>query len=91
VEAIRAPPGELRVAQLRHPTQHGGDPAARPSEHVLDQRERTRLIRRRGKAVEQLAHQVAAAVVERRDLARVVHRVLRRVLGARHRPTVAPG
>jgi hypothetical protein len=58
----------------------GRDPAARPPDRVLDHRERARLVGRRGQRVEQLAHEVAAAVVEARDLVGVLHRVVRRVL-----------
>ena len=78
--SVRRPPGARRgsdtgagrrlgLAQTADAAEHGRDPPPRPAHLVLDLRERPRLIGPRGKGVEQLAHQVAAAVVEPLDLA----------------------
>jgi hypothetical protein len=52
----------------------------RPADRVLDLGERSWPVRPRGEAVEQLAHQIAAAVVEPLDFLGLVHRVVRGVL-----------
>ena len=57
----------------------------RPAERILDQRERSRPVGQNRQFVEQRTHQVAAAVVEARDLAGLEHRILGRVLGHRER------
>jgi hypothetical protein len=80
VEVIGTAAAELRVTQMRDPAEHGGDPPPGPTDRVLDLGERPRAIRRAREAVEQLAHQSAAAVVEAFDLPWLVHHVLRSVL-----------
>jgi len=80
VEAVGAAAFELGVAEVGDTAEHGGDPASRPPERVLDLGERPRLVGRVGQSVQQLAHEVAAAVVEALDLAGVIHRVMRRML-----------
>ena len=70
MEAVGTASAELGVAQVRDAAEHRGDPAPRPSDRVLDRRERPRLVRAPRERSEQLAHQVAAAVVEADDLAR---------------------
>jgi hypothetical protein len=74
------------VAQVMDAAEDRGDSPVRPADRVLDCWEGPRLAGRGGEAVEQLAHEVAAAVVKARDLVRIAHRVLRRMLdgGARH-------
>src|SRR3954447_16421434 len=81
VEAVGAAAGELEVAHARCAAEHGSDAAVRPTERGLDDRERSGLSGRVGQRVEKRAHQVAGAVVEPGDLVRVVHGVVRRVLG----------
>jgi phage shock protein PspC (stress-responsive transcriptional regulator) len=82
VEVVRAAPAELGVAQVGDTAEHGRDPAARPADRILDLREGAGLIGRVGQRVQQLAHEVAAAVVEAGDIPGSAHRVLRRVLAA---------
>jgi len=79
-EAVRPAAAELGVAQAGDPAEDRGDPATRPSDRVLDGGKGARPVRRLGQLPEELAHQVAAAVVEALDLARLGHRVLRGVL-----------
>jgi hypothetical protein len=64
-----------------HAAEDGGDAAAGPSHPVLDLPEGARPIGGAGQGVQQLAHEVAAAVVKEGDLAGLGHRVVRRVLG----------
>ena len=92
-EAVGAAAAELGVAQVGYAAEHGRDPAVRPSQLVLDLREAAGPIGRGGQRVQQLAHEVTAAVMEAGDLAGIIHGVMRRVLGetgrdpgARHRP-----
>jgi hypothetical protein len=91
VEPIRAAAAELGLAQVEDAAEHRRDPPPRPADRVLDLRERPRAVGRLGELVEQLAHQVAAAVVEAGDLVRVDERVVRRVLPPRtfHRGALA--
>jgi hypothetical protein len=72
------------VAQVRHATEHRGDSPARPPDRVLDVGKGARPVRLLGQLSEQLAHQVAAAVMEALDLPRLGHRVLRGVLAEAH-------
>jgi hypothetical protein len=81
VKPIRSPAGELGVAEVGNAAEHGCDPAARPAHRVLDLWERTRLLRRRGERIQELSHQVAAAVVKAGDLVGIVHRILGYVFG----------
>src|SRR5579862_7711098 len=81
-EPIRAPAAELGGAKMPDAAEHAGYPTARPADRVLDLRKRPRLVWRAGQGVQQLTHQVAATVMEARDLLRIVHRVLRGVLRA---------
>src|SRR5262249_43864053 len=80
VEAIRPPALELEHPRAPGTAQHGGDPAPRPANRVLDLRERPRAVRRGGQGAQQLAHGIATAVVEAGDLPGVLHRVVGRVL-----------
>jgi hypothetical protein len=84
-EAIGPAAAELRAAEVPDATEHAGDPPARPGERVFDLRERAWVIRRGGKRAQELAYQVAAAVVETLDLVGIIHRVLSRVLGGGER------
>jgi hypothetical protein len=65
---------------MRDAAEDGGDPAVRPADRVLDLRERAGPVRSSSQLVEQLAHQVAAAVVEEGDLVGFGHGIPRRVL-----------
>src|SRR5437588_12810156 len=60
--------------------EHRGDPPVRPPERILDTGEGAWPAGRHRRLVQQLAHEVAAAVVEPRDLVRMVHGVLGDVL-----------
>jgi TfoX/Sxy family transcriptional regulator of competence genes len=80
VETVGAAAAELGVTQVRDPTEHGGDSPARPSDRVLGFGEGSRPAGCGRQLVEQLAHEIAAAVVEPGDLAAVLHGVLRCVL-----------
>ena len=80
MQAIGATPTEFGMAQVGDAAEHGRDPAPGPSDRVFDVRKRARAIRRSREAVEQLAHQITATVVEALDLCAIVHRVLWRVL-----------
>jgi hypothetical protein len=84
VKAIWPAATELTLAQMEDAAEDRRDPAPRPSDRILDLWERARVVRRRGETVEELAHQVAAPVVEARDLLWLVHCVLRSVFGAQH-------
>ncbi len=81
MEAIRPASLEFLMRSAAHPAEHRRDPPARPAERVLNLRKRTRPIGTGGELAEQLAHQLAAAVVEALDLLGLVHRVGRCVLG----------
>ena len=83
-EVVGAPPLELDHAQAADATEDRRDPPVRPADRVLDLGEGARPVGRLGQAVQELAHEVAAAVVEARNLAGVDHRVRRRVLRCRH-------
>ena len=83
LKVVRPAPAELAVAQTRNATENRRDPAPRPADRVLDLRKRARSIRSSGQPVQELAHQVAAAIIETLDLIGTVHRVLRRVLDER--------
>src|SRR5215207_7649471 len=74
----------MGFASVRDASQRGADPASRPAGRVLDLREGPRLVGRLGEPVEQLAHEVGAAVVEPRDLVGIGHGVLRGVLNREH-------
>jgi hypothetical protein len=76
VEVVRPASAEFRVAQMGDAAEHRRDPPARPSDRLLHLRERAGEVRHGGQAVEQLAHQIAAAVVEPRDVVGVGHDVL---------------
>ena len=88
--AVRAAAGELPMAQVRDAAEDRRDPPARPAHRILDLREGARAIRSVGEGVQQLAHEVAAAVVEARDLAGILHGVVRRVLHAHRRGRAQP-
>ena len=97
-KAVGTPAAELGMTQVRDPAEDGRDAAAWPAHRVLDLRERSRPVGCLGQRVEQLSHEVAAAVVEGGDLVRLVHGVLRGVLdevgqpcGARHSSTLPVG
>ena len=77
------------MAQTRNTPENRRDPAPRPTDRVFDLGKRTRSIRHGRQAIQELAHQVTAAVVETLDLIGIVHRVLRRVLHKRHTSTAA--
>jgi hypothetical protein len=81
VKTVRPAAAELGLAQVKHASEHGSDPSARPSDLILDLSEWTRPVGRGRKRVEQRAHQLAATVVEALDLVDVLHRVVRRVFG----------
>src|SRR5258707_7646947 len=81
-EVVRATPLELHPSQMTYAAEHRRDPPARPAHRVLDRREDSGLLRPGRQLVEQRAHEVAATVVEARDLPGLVHRVLGRVLGS---------
>jgi hypothetical protein len=80
VEAVRAPAAELELPHPARAAEHGGDPAARPAERVLDRRERPRHVRRRGQLGKQRTHEVGATIMEARDLGGVAHGVAGRML-----------
>src|SRR4051812_12087283 len=96
-EAVGPAALELRRAQPEHAAEDRRDAPARPADRVLDLAERARAVGDARELREQGAHEVAAAVVERGDLAGVGHRVLRGVLDevggrrdARHGPATLP-
>jgi hypothetical protein len=68
---------------MEDPSEHRGDPAARPPDRVLDLREGAWPVGCGGERREQLAHEVAAPILEAGDLAGIVHGVVRRVLAQR--------
>jgi hypothetical protein len=80
VQAVRAAAAELGLAQVEDAAEHRRDPPPRPADRSFYVGERARPVGRLGERVQQLAHQVAAAVVEAGDLVRVDQRVVRRVL-----------
>jgi len=80
-EAIGPAAAELGGAQVPDAAEHAGDSPTWPGERVFDLRERARVIRRSGERAQEVAHEVAAAVVETLDLVGVVHRVVSRMLG----------
>src|SRR5947209_16150551 len=73
VEAVGPAAAELPVAHAEDAAQHRRDAAAGPSNRVLDLGERARTAGCCRESVEQLAHQVAAAVVETGDLGWIAH------------------
>ncbi len=60
--------------------EHAGDPPPWPSESILDPGKRAGPIRRAGQSVQQIAHHIAATIMDPRDLVGVIHRIQHSVL-----------
>jgi len=94
-EAIRASAGELGATQMPDAAEHAGDPPSWPADRILDLGKRARPVRHTRESVQQVTHQVAAPIMETRDLFRIIHRILGSVLcvgssrRGRHLPRVA--
>src|ERR1700722_8219410 len=79
-EPERTPSTELDCPQAPGAAENARDPSTRPTDRILHIRKSPRRIGRQGESVEQLPHEIAAAVVKPRDLTGIPHRVLGAVL-----------
>jgi hypothetical protein len=80
VEAVWAAAAELGVAEVRDSAEDRRNPAGGPTHIVLDLPKGAGSVGRVGQRAQQLAHEVAAAVVKPGDFAGIAHCVLRGVL-----------
>jgi len=77
---IRPSSLKLGLAKMEDAAEYRRDPPAGPPDRILDHRKGTRLIWRLRERVQELAHQIAAAVIEARHLVVFEHRVVGVVL-----------
>ena len=75
-QAVGPAAAELRVTQVGHAAEDRGNSAAGPPDRILYRGKCARPVGPSGEVVEQLAHEIAAAVVKPLDLTGVLHGVL---------------